>query len=192
MTKDDLIAFEREIADAFNAGKIRYPVHLSGGNEDALIDIFKTIDRRDTVCGSWRLHYQCLLHGVPPEKLREAIMRGESIALRFPEHRIISSAIAGGIAPIATGIALAIKRRGGSERVHCFIGDMAWQMGGVMDSVKYAANHELPVHWIVEDNGFSVCTPTHEAWGRPAAVHATMYRYELSWPHAGAGQRAEF
>jgi len=28
MTPEDLIAFETEIADVFNAGKIRAPVHL--------------------------------------------------------------------------------------------------------------------------------------------------------------------
>jgi TPP-dependent pyruvate/acetoin dehydrogenase alpha subunit len=192
MTKDELIAFEREIADTFNAGKIRYPVHLSGGNEDALIEIFKIIARRDWVCGQWRMHYQCLLHGVPPDGLKEAILRGESIALRFPKHRVVCSAIAGGIMPIATGIALAIRRRGGTERVHCFIGDMTAEMGIAHECIKYAANHELPVNWIVEDNSVSVLTPTTEAWGRRGCVHVTRYSYRLLWPHAGAGERVMF
>jgi outer membrane receptor protein involved in Fe transport len=34
LTKQELIDFEKEVAEAFNAGKIRAPVHLSGGNED--------------------------------------------------------------------------------------------------------------------------------------------------------------
>ena len=33
-TKDDLIKFERLIADHWEAGRIKGPVHLSGGNED--------------------------------------------------------------------------------------------------------------------------------------------------------------
>jgi len=192
MTKEELIAFEREIADLFNVGRIRYPVHLSGGNEDALIDIFKHIDRQDWVCGAWRMHYQCLLHGVPPDKLKMAVMQGESIALCFPEHRIVSSAIAGGILPIAVGIALGIKRRGGEGRVHCFLGDMTAEMGIAHECMKYAANHELPIRWIVEDNGVSVCTPTVEAWGSVSDAHIMRYRYEPTWPHAGAGKRVQF
>ena len=53
-----------------------------------------------------------VLHfGQAAEKLRAAIMAGRSIALCFPEHRVISSAIVAGIAPIAVGLAMGIKRR---------------------------------------------------------------------------------
>ena len=37
---EDLIAFERKIADHWEAGKIKGPVHLSGGNEKELVEIF--------------------------------------------------------------------------------------------------------------------------------------------------------
>ena len=37
MTPEDLIAFETEIADIFNTGKIRAPVHLYYGNETQMI-----------------------------------------------------------------------------------------------------------------------------------------------------------
>ena len=39
MTKEELIAFEQEIADIYCAGKIKAPIHLSDGNEDQLIEI---------------------------------------------------------------------------------------------------------------------------------------------------------
>ena len=34
MNKKDLILFEKEIADLFNKGKIRSPIHLYKDNED--------------------------------------------------------------------------------------------------------------------------------------------------------------
>ena len=40
MTKEELIKFEDNIAELFKAGKIKYPIHLSGDNEDQLIEIF--------------------------------------------------------------------------------------------------------------------------------------------------------
>jgi pyruvate dehydrogenase E1 component alpha subunit len=195
MTPSDLIAFETEIADLFNQGKIRHPVHLSDGNEAQLIEIFKGIDiERDWICGSWRAHYHCLLKGVPPEELKAAIMAGQSMALCFPEYRIVSSAIVGGILPIALGIAMGIKRDGGSERVLCFLGDMTALSGIFHECSQYASWHDLPIRWIIEDNGVSVCTDTRSAWGitKNAKPKRSGYAYKSKYPHAGAGVRVEF
>ncbi len=43
-TEEKLIAFEQEIVDIWEAGKITGPVHLSNGNEKHLIEIFKRIN----------------------------------------------------------------------------------------------------------------------------------------------------
>ena len=48
-TKDELINYERMIADHWEAGKIKGPVHLSGGNEEQLIEIGKRIKETDWV-----------------------------------------------------------------------------------------------------------------------------------------------
>ena len=45
MTPEDLIAFETDIAEVFNAGKIHAPVHLYYGNEAQMIEVFDVIDR---------------------------------------------------------------------------------------------------------------------------------------------------
>ena len=63
--KSFLIDFETEIKEIYEDGKITAPVHLSGGNEDQLIEIFKDVDKDDWVFSSWRNHYHALLHGVP-------------------------------------------------------------------------------------------------------------------------------
>ena len=128
MTRDDLIAFEDEIAALFNAGKIRHPIHLESGNEDQLLEVFRNIKHQDWVFTSRRGHLKALLKGVPPEELRAAIFRGESMTLRFPEQRVYGSAIVGGTVPIALGVSMAIWQRGGSEGgtiplVHCFLGE---------------------------------------------------------------------
>lgn len=194
MTREDLIAFEREIADLFNNGAIRAPVHLAGGNESQILDIFQDIKSEDWCFTQWRSHFVCLLKGVPPAELKEAIMAGRSISLCFPEQRIISSAIAGGHLPIALGIAWAIKRRGGSERVWAFCGDMVARMGIYHECLEYAYGHHLPIKFIIENNGKSVCTDTYETWGSYAGVYdlEEEFTYALPWPHAGAGVRVQF
>lgn len=197
MTREDLIAFTSSVAEEFNAAKIPHPVHLSDGNEDQLIEVFKNIWSHDYVCGSWRMHYQSLLHGVPAEELKAAIRRGESIALCFPKYRIVSSAIVGGILPIATGIAMGLKRSGGKERVHCFVGDMTASGGMFYECLQYARGFDLPIRFIVEHNGYSVCTPTEDAWGGATGAslvskQISRYTYKSRYPHAGAGRRIQF
>ncbi len=201
MTRDELIAFEADIAAEFNAGRIRAPIHLDGGNEDQLIKIFNewNIGPDDWVCGSWRMHYKCLLHGVPPDKLKAAIMAGRSITLTFPEHRVISSAIVGGILPIALGLAWAEKRKPEPRFVWCFIGDMTANTGTAYEVNQYAMGHELPLVVIAEDNGKSVCTDTKDVWGWNCGGTDDFYgnvrasfEYTLPFPHAGAGQRVQF
>lgn len=195
MITDDLIAFEEEMAALFNAGQIKAPLHLAGGNESALIDIFKHVRKDDWVLCTWRSHYHCLLKGVSPEKLRERIIEGRSIALCFKDQKILSSAIVGGILPIAVGIAWAIKKRGGSERVWAFIGDMTAYCGLATESHRYAKGHDLPLHIVIENNGVSVCTDTTEAWGGkwpPAIGGSRWYSYKLTRPHVGTGQWVAF
>lgn len=197
MTPADLTAFEREIADAFNRAEIRAPVHLAGGNEERLVEIFKAIGPRDWVATTWRSHFHCLLKGVPPNEVRAAILRGSSIALNFPEHRIFSSAIVGGALPIAVGVAMSILRSRSRERVWAFCGDMAALGGMFHECLRYAWGNGLPITFVIESNGLSVCTDTMRAWGPGAPgddpdSRILPYRYHLPWPHSGAGKRVDF
>ena len=199
MTAHDLIAFETEIADLFNAAKIRAPIHLYFGNEEKMIALFRDVKPEDWVFCSWRSHYQCLLKGVPPEEVKAEILAGHSISLCFPKQRVVSSAIVGGIIPIAVGAAMGLKRRGEKGMVHCFAGEMTSETGIFHESVKYSVNHKLPIRFIIEDNGKSVCTDTREAWAQPVLTYentshplVTYYKYQTKYPHAGAGQRVQF
>jgi pyruvate dehydrogenase E1 component alpha subunit len=199
LSAEDLLQFETEIAELFNTAKIRAPVHLYFGNENQIIDVFKDVRAEDWVCCSWRSHYQCLLKGVPKEELKAEILAGRSISLCFPEYHIVSSAIVGGIVPIAVGLALALKREGSKARVHLFMGEMTAESGIAHEAIKYCTNHRLPIRFIVEDNGKSVCTDTREVWNQPRLSFEdpenpmiVYYKYESKYPHAGAGVRVQF
>jgi pyruvate dehydrogenase E1 component alpha subunit len=58
--KAGLKQFERKMADHWESGRVRGPIHLSGGNEDELIEIFKYIKKTDWVFSTWRSHYHAL------------------------------------------------------------------------------------------------------------------------------------
>jgi len=193
-TVESLQEFEKDIAACFERREIRAPIHLAGGNEQQLIDIFFDIKSEDWICVQWRSHVHCLLKGVPPERLRKDIIAGHSITLNYPEYHIISSAVAGGILPIGIGIAIAIRRSGGTNKVWCFVGDMTSYMGTYWECTRYAHGHDLPVRFVIEDNGKSVNTSTKEVWGHGKKPVANIYTEITSspWPHMGTGKWVEF
>ena len=199
MYKEKLIKFEEDIADLFNSKKIRAPIHLYHGNEDQIINIFKKIKSEDWVFCTWRSHYQCLLKGVPENKVKEEILSGRSISLCFPDYNIYSSAMVGGSVPIAVGTALSLKLQNSKKKVFCFMGEMTSESGIVYECVKYSRNFKLPIHFIIEDNEKSVCTDTRKAWNQKklsyegkSDKYVTYYHYKLKYPHAGAGKRVQF
>ena len=194
--RDALIAFEVRVKEAFLAGQIHAPVHLSGGNEEQLLNIFENIREQDWVFSTWRNHYHALLKGVPPEELFQAILDGRSMYFSSKEHKFVSSSIVGGTLPIACGVAMGIKRLGLDERVWVFIGDMTARTGICHEVREYARGHELPLSFVEEDNGLSTNTPTKEVWGeekfRFFSPGYHYYRYERVYPHVGVGQFVSF
>ncbi|MDH4469330.1 MAG: thiamine pyrophosphate-dependent enzyme [Bacteriovoracaceae bacterium] len=200
ITVEEIVKFESDIADLFRAGKIKAPVHLRSGCEQHLIDIFKPIVEEDWIFSYWASHIHCLLKGVSPEDLKQQILEGKSISLCFPEKNIYCSGIVGSLAGVAVGTAWGIKKQGKKGTVYLFTGDMGSECGIFHESVKYALNFDLPIKFIVEDNGVSVMTDTRQTWGsqRPwfentiYSQKIIYYKYENSWPHSGLGQRIAF
>jgi TPP-dependent pyruvate/acetoin dehydrogenase alpha subunit len=198
-TAESLKAYETKIADLFNKGTIRAPVHLSDGNEAPLIELFSKVQPEDWVFCSWRSHYQCLLKGVKPEILEAAILEGRSIALCFSDFNLYSSAIVGGQIPMAVGAALSIKLGNNKAHVWCFIGDMTSETGMAQTAIRYSEKHDLPITFVVEDNGISVLTETRKVWNSQTLRFEEMesskvvsYQYKSTYPHAGAGVRVQF
>jgi|SRR3990167_2734938 len=224
-TKQELIEFENWVIQTYKDGKLRSPVHLSGGNEEQVIEVFKQIKPTDWVFSTYRSHYHALLKGIPEEWLKEWILNNKSISVMSKEHKFWTSAIVGGSIPIALGTALAIKLISDNvkkvvesmefdnseiigeviiephQHVWCFIGDMTAATGGFNDALTYAVNFNLPITFIIENNGLSTDTPTAKVWGTTDddmdeyfkllkikyPRHVKYYKYKRTLPHYGVG-----
>ena len=194
VTKEELISFETEVKERYESGEILAPIHLSKDNEDELIEIFQYVNPNDWVYSAWRNHYHALLHGFDRQELMDDIVAGRSMATSSNVNKFYSSAIVGGIIPIALGTAMALKKNNSDNKVWCFIGDMTFETGVFHESYKYAKNFELPIQFVVEDNNLSVHTPTDAAWGIRQEVpdDVVYYRYENGYPHHGTGAWVNF
>ena len=48
------------------------------------------------------------------------------------------------------------KKKNDGQRVWCFIGDMTYETGIFWEAYKYSVNFNLPLTFVIEDNGKSV------------------------------------
>jgi pyruvate dehydrogenase E1 component alpha subunit len=186
---EELISFENEIGDLYLANKLPFLFHLSGGNEKELISIFERIDENDYVISNHRNHYHALLHGIPPEVVRNRILNGQSMFIYDRKLNFFCSAIIGGTPAIAAGIAWALKRKGSKQKVWCFVGDGTEDNGHLYEAIRYVDGWDLPCTFIIENNNRSVEASNSERWGKSAdyewnSPSVIKYKYKITYPHA--------
>lgn len=202
---DQLIDFEDYIKQLFSKGKINVPIHLSGGNEEQLISIFKNIKDKDYVFSTHRSHYHYLLKGGSSKGLIDELLgkksgvcggKAGSMHLTVPALRFYASAIIGGTCGIACGVGISIKkkwkkRKGTPPHVWCFVGDGCEDTGHFVEAVRFTSTRGLPVTFIVEDNDLAVSTTKNGRWGNYAPINnrcIIRYSYKRTYPHVGIGQ----
>ncbi len=84
--------------------------------------------------------------------------------------------------------------KGGDEKVWCFVGDMTFETGFFYEVHKYARNFDLPLYFVVEDNGVSTYTPTQATWNTKREIPEDVihYTYKSKYPHYGSGKWVVF
>ena len=173
----------------------RCSIHLSNGNEEQLIEVFKKISPTDWVFSTWRSHYRTLLHGIEPSKLKQKILDGKSITIVDKDSNFVYQAIVTGILPIGVGVVnqssiMVVMIRFGATLL------VIWHLK-VVSSMKFVStrNYELPLYFVVEDNGVSTNTPTLDTWNgvqRDLPEDVIYYQYKSKYPHYGTGKWVVF
>jgi hypothetical protein len=162
---EQLIQFETKISELWEEGLLPYLLHLSGGNEEYLVNLFASeVKEGDWVFSTHRNHYHALLAGISASKLEALIMAGKSMFVFDKERRFFTSSVLGGTCCIAAGVAWALKE-----------------------------GHGLPLTFVIEDNNRSVDSSIRDrlpnefrvSW--PSCVRRNTY--VPTFPHAGNGTK---
>ena len=192
MNKQELIDFETRIADLFDDGELPYLIHLSGGNEDQLLNIFKEINEGDYIFSTHRSHYHYLLCGGSPVDLEKKICEGKSMFIFNRKLNFFSSSIVAATPAIAAGVAWALERKDSDKKVWCFVGDGAEDEGHFYEAVRYVDGWALPCTFIIEDNDRSVNATKRERHNMPITFPwppcVRRYHYKPTYPHGGNGR----
>jgi pyruvate dehydrogenase E1 component alpha subunit len=169
--------FETESERQYKAAKIGGYCHLSSGQEAATVGVLHTMQRDDVLVTGYRCHGFALARGVSPEAVMAELFgradgcahgRGGSMHLLDVDRGFYGGwGIVAGQLPVATGLALALVRRGKEQAVVCELGDGAVNMGAWHESLNLAALWRLPIVYLVVNNKYGMGTAVDRASAEP-------------------------
>jgi TPP-dependent pyruvate/acetoin dehydrogenase alpha subunit len=160
--------FEERLHVEFAKGDIPGFVHLYAGEEACATGIVMHLDDKDRIASTHRGHGHCIAKGVEVEGMMAEIYgkstgscRGKGGSMHIADlskGMMGANGILGAGAPLICGAALASKRRGDGGVGITFFGDGAANQGTVLESMNLAAAWQLPVIFVVENNGYAEAT----------------------------------
>ena len=169
--------FETESERQYKAAKIGGYCHLSSGQEAATVGVVHTMQPDDILVTGYRCHGFALARGVSPEAVMAELFgradgcahgRGGSMHLLDVDRGFYGGwGIVAGQLPVATGLALALVRRGKEQALVCELGDGAINMGAWHESLNLAALWNLPVVFLIVNNGYGMGTSVARASAEP-------------------------
>jgi pyruvate dehydrogenase E1 component alpha subunit len=169
--------FETESERQYKAAKIGGYCHLSSGQEAATVGVMHTMQPDDILVAGYRCHGFALARGVSPEAVMAELFgrrdgcahgRGGSMHLLDVDRGFYGGwGIVAGQIPVATGLALALVRRGKEQAVVCELGDGAVNMGAWHESLNLAALWNLPIVFVIVNNGYGMGTSVERASAEP-------------------------
>src|ERR671910_1025981 len=196
--------FEESLLDLFSQGKLVGTTHTYIGQEANGVGIIDHLDReRDVVFSNHRCHGHYLAFtddafGLLCEVMGKApgVCGGKGGSQHLCKGNFYSNGVLGSIVPVATGIALAEKRKGTGAVSTVFLGDGTLGEGVTYESLNLASLWHLPVLFVVENNHYAQSTPVElelagsiaaraEAFGVQTAELDTTDVEEV---HAAAGE----
>ncbi len=160
--------FEDTLHEEFSAGNIPGFVHLYAGEEASGVGICLHLDNRDAIASTHRGHGHCIAKGCDPKAMMHEIYgkkdglcggKGGSMHIAdLSKGMMGANGIVGGGPPLICGAALTAKTLKTGGVAIAFVGDGASNQGTTFESYNLAKVWNLPVVFVVEDNGYAEST----------------------------------
>ena len=196
ITKEQLLAlyetmfkirrFEEKASELFADSLIPGFVHLYLGQEAVATGVCSLLTPKDFITSTHRGHGHVISKGADVKLMMAELFgkkdgyckgKGGSMHIADIDKGILgANGIVGGGQPIATGAALACKKKKTGGVVICFFGDGATNRGTFHESINLAALWALPVIYVIENNYFGEFCPIEESCSvQKLSIRAVAY-----------------
>ncbi len=161
--------FEEKAGQLYGLGLIGGFCHLYIGQEAVAVGLQSALDgEKDSVITGYRDHGHMLAYGIDPRVIMAELTgraagisrgKGGSMHMFSVDHKFYGGhGIVGAQVPLGAGLAFAHKYRGDGGVCMAYFGDGAANQGQVYEAFNMAALWQLPIIFVVENNGYAMGT----------------------------------
>ncbi|HVU34864.1 MAG TPA: pyruvate dehydrogenase (acetyl-transferring) E1 component subunit alpha [Opitutaceae bacterium] len=181
--------FEERSLRAYQAKKIGGFLHLYIGQEAVAVGCCSLMTPNDHVITAYRDHGHAIAVGMETKPLMAELYgkatgcskgKGGSMHYFDPSRNFWGGhGIVGGQIPLGVGLAYALKYKGIKGAAMAFMGDGAVNQGAVHEAYNLASLWNLPVVFVIENNGYSMGTSQARSSAGELAQRAAGY--DMEW-----------
>lgn len=183
--------FEQTALKHYHQGKMGGFLHLYTGQESVAVGTVSLLGNNDHVITAYRDHGHALAVGMSMEECMAELYgkvtgcskgKGGSMHFFAPDKNYWGGhGIVAGQTPLGLGIAYALKYKGLEGCCLCFLGDGAVNQGVYHESLNLAALWNLPVIYVIENNGYSMGTSLSRSSAFKGSLAARAEGYNMKW-----------
>ena len=182
--------FEERSLRSYQQGHIGGFLHLYIGQEAVAVGSVSMLGKDDHIITAYRDHGHALAVGMDFDECmaelygkKTGCSKGKGGSMHFfaPDKNYWGGhGIVGGQTPLGLGIAYALKYNNKKGACLCFMGDGATNQGPFYESLNLASLWNLPVIYIIENNGYSMGTAeSRHSAGDPLARRGDAF--DIDW-----------
>ncbi len=181
--------FEERSLRAYQGKKIGGFLHLYIGQEAVAVGCCSLMTPNDHVITAYRDHGHAIAVGMDTKPLMAELYgkatgcskgKGGSMHYFDPSRNFWGGhGIVGGQIPLGVGLAYGLKYKGIKGAAMAFMGDGAVNQGAVHEAYNLASLWNLPVVFVIENNGYSMGTSQERSSAGELAKRAAGY--DMDW-----------
>jgi pyruvate dehydrogenase E1 component alpha subunit len=183
--------FETVALQNYQGQKMGGFLHLYIGQESVAVGCVSLMEENDHIITAYRDHGHALAVGMGMNECMAELYgkktgcskgKGGSMHYFAPDKNYWGGhGIVGGQIPLGTGLAFGVKYKGLEGCALAFMGDGAINQGAVHESMNLAALFDLPVIFVIENNGYSMGTSQERSSAFPSCLAERGVAYDMAW-----------
>jgi pyruvate dehydrogenase E1 component alpha subunit len=183
--------FEQISLQKYQGGKMAGFLHLYIGQESVAVGTISLLGENDHTITAYRNHGHALAVGMEMNECMAELYgkdtgcsRGKGGSMHYfaPDKNYWGGhGIVAGQTPLGLGLAYGLKYKGLKGAALCYLGDGAVNQGSFHESLNLAELWDLPVIYVIENNGYSMGTSQRRSSAYPGCLAERAAAYGMAW-----------